>query len=80
MDKKLNREVLARVVSEVTDLRETLNDILNGDPDNEYDLDPDAEHDFVTRVLSNFIGKCEGSYYHSGNDGFFALLGVEDEK
>jgi len=36
--------------------------------------DVDAMPDVLNRILADVVSDIEGSYYHSGNDGLYALI------
>ena len=66
--KTINPAVLNEVLDAVEKMLAEIDTILADDDDTEY-------YHNVCRAISNFVGKCEGSYYHNGTDGFYARLG-----
>lgn len=66
--KNLNHEVLNEMLDAVEQMLANIEVILNEDDESDH-------YENVRRAISKFVGQCEGSYYHSGNDGFYARLG-----
>ncbi len=70
MEENINREVLGEVINDLTEMVNALTVMSKGEHEDYDTLDLMV----VENILTAFIGRTKGSYYHYGRDGYLARL------